>query len=128
MEGEEFFLDSYAIFAMVEGKESYKRFYGITKIVTTKLNLMEVYYTCLMRKNEDYAEFAFNRFKEFCVEISDEDLKDSMKFKTGIKRAMPKSNISYVDAVGYAVSKKHGVKFLTGDSEFEGLDNVEFVR
>ena len=33
-----------------------------------------------------------------------------------------------VDCIGYMTAKRLGVKFLTGDREFEGMDNVEFVK
>jgi len=39
-----------------------------------------------------------------------------------------KSNLSYVDCIGYILAKELKVGFLTGDREFEGMDNVEFVK
>ena len=39
-----------------------------------------------------------------------------------------KKKISTTDAVGYVLSKKFSVKFLTGDKEFKDLDSVEFVK
>lgn len=39
-----------------------------------------------------------------------------------------KLNISYADALGYFLSRKMGIKFLTGDPAFEKLKGVEFVR
>ena len=32
------------------------------------------------------------------------------------------------DAIGYTIAKSHGVKFLTGDKEFEKMANVEFIK
>ncbi len=32
------------------------------------------------------------------------------------------------DCIGYIFAKQLGIKFLTGDKEFENLDNVEFVK
>jgi len=32
------------------------------------------------------------------------------------------------DSIGYILSIKIGVKFLTGDKEFEDLEKVEFVK
>ena len=39
-----------------------------------------------------------------------------------------KRNISMTDCVGYCTAKKLGIPFLTGDKEFEFLENVEFVK
>lgn len=36
--------------------------------------------------------------------------------------------LSTADCVGYAYALKNGLTFLTGDKEFEGLLNVEFVK
>jgi len=35
---------------------------------------------------------------------------------------------SYADALGYQLSMKFKVKFLTGDLVFKDLENVEYVR
>lgn len=127
MEGEAFFLDSYAIHKIAESDEKYRRFATKIKILTTRLNLMEVYYAYLMRNNETGAEMAYERFREFCVKITDEDFKSSMKFKQEVRRKNPKSNISYIVAVGYTIAKRYKAKFLTGDREFRDIENVEFV-
>lgn len=37
-------------------------------------------------------------------------------------------DLSIPDVIGYIIAKRHGVPFLTGDSGFEGFDNVEFVK
>ncbi len=128
MEGEAFFLDTYAIQEILEGKESYENYTMQTRLITSKLNLMEIYYNILRKKGENSAESAFNGFAGLCVELSDDDLKQAVKFKASIRNSNPKSNISYVDAVGYTLAKKHNVRFLTGDKEFKGMDNVEFVE
>ena len=32
------------------------------------------------------------------------------------------------DCIGYILAKRLSIKFLTGDKEFEKLDDVEFVK
>lgn len=127
MEGETFFLDTYAIQEILEGNERYKKFTEQVRLITSKLNLMEIYHNILKKKGEDDAESAFNEFADICVGITDDDLKQAVKFKASIKNSNSKSNISYIDAIGYTLAKKYNVKFLTGDREFKGMDNVEFV-
>jgi predicted nucleic acid-binding protein len=39
-----------------------------------------------------------------------------------------KKNLSYVDALGYIIAGKLGIKFLTGDNAFGGMENVEYVK
>jgi len=128
VEGEAFFLDTYAIYELLKGNEAYMSFSVRIRPITTKLNLMEAYYITLTKQGREYAELIFEKFNSFCVDISDDDFREAMRFKAEIRKLNHKSNLSYIDAVGYAVAKRHKVKFLTGDGEFKGLDNVEFVR
>lgn len=36
--------------------------------------------------------------------------------------------MSVTDCISYLQAKELGIKFLTGDKEFENMDNVEFVK
>jgi len=60
------------------------------------------------------------------VEFGDEDVKDGMKRRLELRKR--RLDLSYADALGYAVSLRLRLKFLTGDDAFKNLDNVEFVR
>ena len=62
------------------------------------------------------------KFSEFVVSVSVEDIEQAMDLKS-VHR-----NLSIPDAVGYIIAKKHSVKFLTGDSYFKDMENVEFVK
>lgn len=44
------------------------------------------------------------------------------------KKRNKKWNISYADALGYAIAEQEGICFLTGDKAFERMQNVEFVK
>ena len=39
-----------------------------------------------------------------------------------------KQNLSMTDCISYIMSKNLGIKFLTGDKQFQNLENVEFVK
>ena len=39
-----------------------------------------------------------------------------------------KKRLSFADCIGYAAARKFGVKFVTGDYMFKGLEGVEFVK
>jgi predicted nucleic acid-binding protein len=47
-----------------------------------------------------------------------------MKFRLKEKA----KRLSYVDAIGYQLALEKNAKFLTGDKEFKGMKNVEFVK
>ena len=36
-------------------------------------------------------------------------------------------DFSMTDCIGYAYAKEKGLTFVTGDEEFKGFENVEFV-
>lgn len=124
----EYFFDTYALQEIEEGSENYIAFSTELGIVTTKLNLMELYHNYYNLKGLKYAEMAFEHFKDFCIDITDESLKEAAMMRAQLKAKSKKSNVSYVDCIGYVLAKKLRIKFLTGDKEFEGLENVEFVK
>lgn len=124
MEIKTFFFDTYAFYEIIEGNENYRAYAKNVAIVTTKLNLMELHYGLLIQYGKKGAERYFDGLSKFAIEISDEMIKKANEFRASLK----KKNLSYVDCVGYVIAKSRNIKFLTGDKEFEGLDNVEFVK
>ena len=124
MEVRTFFFDTYALYEIIEGGENYKRYTKSIVIVTTKLNLMELFYGLLIRYDEKTANNFYEKFLSYCTGIEDNIIKKAMIFRALNK----KRNLSYVDCIGYILAKQRNVKFLTGDKEFENMDNVEFVK
>ena len=118
-----YFFDSYAIIEIIKGNPNYDRFVD-DEIITANLNLAEVFFSIIREHNEQKAEKWIDILKEHAFEVDTETMIEAMKFKFKHK----KTNFSYIDCIGYIIAKKHGIKFLTGDKEFEGLDNVEFVK
>jgi uncharacterized protein len=124
VEIEEYFLDTYALYEIIKGNKDYARFKSGIAIITTDLNLMELYYGLLLRHNEKTANKYFDIFKEYSIELNDNVIKQAMK----IKKQHKKHNLSYVDCIGYTIALERNIKFLTGDKEFENLPNVEYVK
>ncbi len=118
-----FFYDSYAIIEMLEGTQTYLP-YANNPIITTALNLGE---TCLyyLKKNKE-AEFLLlvKGLEISCLEISPEDAYNAMRFRN--KNAGKR--LSFIDCIGYCLANSNGLMFLTGDKEFEYMENVEFVK
>ena len=121
-----YFYDSYSIIAYLDGNTNYKKYFTDEKGITTKLNLMEVYYKVLKEYGEAKAELNFDSFMPLVVGASDDVIKRAMKLRLSLQKQ--KKNISYVDAIGYQIALDNNLKFLTGDREFKDLKNVEFVR
>ncbi len=115
------FADTYALFEIILGSENYKPYFD-RELITTRLNLMELYYVLLKEKDAGVAERFFGFYLPLCVPVSDEVIKKAMYLK------LRKRRLSYIDCIGYTLALRRGVKFLTGDKEFEDLPNVEFVK
>ena len=116
-----FFFDTYAFFEVINGNPKYKP-YTECEVITTLFNLAELNYNLKKEKDKKAADEYTDKYSKFVVEVSIEDVKKAMDFKTMHRK------LSIPDAVGYIISKKHGVKFLTGDKDFENIENVEFVK
>ncbi len=58
------------------------------------------------------------------LEITDDVVFEAMQFRLQHK----KKDLSYADSIGYVLAQRHGLRFLTGDRAFQGMDNVAFVR
>jgi|SRR3989344_6663862 len=119
-----FFFDSYAFYEIIEGNPNYKHYSKNIAIITTKLNLMELHYGLLLKYGKEKADKYYDQFAVFSVEITDNIIKKSNEFRMFMK----KRKLSYVDCIGYIIAKLLNVRFLTGDKEFEDLENVEYIK
>lgn len=117
-----YFADTYAFLEIVKGNPNYKK-YLTQHLYTSVLNLYELYYILLRDYEETTAKKYFLQFKEFVLIIKDEYLFEASK----IKLTYAKKKISYTDALGYAMALAFNMKFLTGDSAFKEMANVEYV-
>lgn len=120
---ETFFFDSYAIFEIMKGNKNYEK-YTKTLVRTTKLNLFELYHGFLKDAENEKADAALREYYKFCIDFDKETIKEAAELKIKLS----KRNVSMTDCLGYILAKQLGIKFLTGDKEFENLENVEFVK
>lgn len=119
-----FFFDTYAFCEMLKGNENYRSYSKGIKIVTTKFNLMEFHYFLLLNYGKETANKYYDYFVKFIVDIED----DAIKKANELKMAFKNRRLSYIDCLGYAIANLNGIRFLTGDQQFEDLPNVEFVK
>ena len=120
------FADSFALVAYLEGNPRYLRIFEQRKIVTSALNVLEVYATLLRRIDAAEAREIAMTLLTLALPLPSEVALSAAEFRHAMRRR--KRDCSYVDAWGYAAAVHLGVRFLTGDTAFRGLQNVEFVR
>lgn len=119
-----FFYDTYALYAIARGWPTYATYASSHRIVTTLLNLYELYYTLLKECDRNLAEEFFQRIMPFCTAIRHETIKKAAQFRLeNIKR-----KLSYIDCLGYTIAKEHHIPFLTGDKGFQDIPGVEYVK
>ena len=85
---------------------------------------MKLHYGLLLKHGKKAADYYYDELSPFAVGVSDDAIKKANEFRALFK----KRDLSYVDCIGYTMAKMRNVKFLTGDRQFEDLENVEFVK
>ncbi len=118
-----YFFDSYALVEIVEGNPNYATFLGHT-INVSVFNIAEFIYYLLRNHDEPVAREKLAKLNANILDISESDLVEAAKFRHANKL----KKYSYSDCIGYILAKRNGILFLTGDKEFEGMGNVEFVK
>jgi len=118
-----FLADTYALIELLGGNPNYKPYLSHI-LITTKFNLIELYYHFLQDYGKETADKYLDLYSKFIIPITDNSIRKGMELKLKYK----KENLSYVDCIGYALALELGIKFLTGDQKFGNKDNVEFVK
>lgn len=118
-----YFLDTYALIEIAKGNKKFEEFLQ-KELFTSIFNLYEFYFVLLRDFNEEIAKEFFYQFKSRIIQIRDEHIFKASRFKLD----KVKKELSYADCLGYVMALEYGLRFLTGDKEFENLDNVEFVK
>src|SRR3989338_5064994 len=106
-----YFLDTYALIEVVKGSPAYTK-YAKVEGYTSLLNLYEFYFLLLRSHGEAVAKEKFDLFKQVRIEIRDAHIFLAASFKL----MHNKLDISYADALGYAIAEAEGLHFLTGDN------------
>lgn len=118
-----YFLDSYALIEIIKENPNYKKFQD-TLNFTSLMNLFEVHYRISKDFGLKKADEIINKLKELAVDINIKDVGEASKLK--IKN--PQKKFSYIDCLGYSMAFNRNMKFVTGDNQFKGLKDVEFVK
>ena len=118
-----YFLDTYALIEIIKGNPNYNEFLD-GEFSTCILNLYELFYNLLRVENKEIAKKYYIQFYDYIIDIKDEYIFEASKFKLENK----KFDVSYTDSLGYIIALKNNMKFLTGDQQFKGRENVEFAK
>ena len=115
------FLDTYALIEILNGNAAYRS--ELEGAGTSLYHLFELHVQVARLRDEATADSVFGDLRPLAAEVEDADVLAASRFK----RAHPKKRLSYADALGYAMAKRRGVPFVTGDAAFRGMEGVRFI-
>lgn len=118
-----YFFDTYALVEMALQNPSYGRYIDFA-LVVTPLNVGEYYLYMVRTYGHDLAKEKLKALSFKVAEITQNTVIEAAEFKL----IHNKKEVSWADCIGYVTAQKLGLRFLTGDSQFKGLPNVEFVK
>lgn len=116
------YFDTYALFERLRGSEAYARFQA-APVVTHQMNVYELVTALLREQSETRARALVHGLAPNYLDAELDDLFAAADFRAEQAR----KRVSHVDALGYVLARKHGLRFLTGDKAFKGMENVEYV-
>lgn len=126
-----YLVDSFALFEwLIHGNQKYAKIFEQIQSAgafTTHLSLLEFYHWSFHNFGKEEADGRLSEVISY-LEIVPLDI-DLIKV-AGIFRSnglRQKKKFSYTDSVNYAAAQRLKIKLLTGDQEFKGMKNVEFV-
>jgi len=117
-----FLYDTYALIEIFNKNPRFEK-YVDKDIKINELIFAEFCYK-LFLENVPNADRYIEELMPVVITPSFEVIKEAMQFKVINK----KKGMSMTDCISYIQAKNLGIKFLTGDKEFENMDNVEFVK
>ncbi len=122
-----YYADTYALVEILRGSPAYER-YASEELVTSEFNLLELAYALTRDYGKEKTVEIMKMVRAFIIVIkpADEDYAEASVLRMELKKQG--RNLSLIDALGYILAKRLRVPFLTGDREFEELNNVEYVK
>ena len=118
-----FLFDTYAIIEIIKGNKNYERYLD-SEFIINDFIITELSYWIIKEHGVELLDRYVDKYKKFVKRIETETIKKAMEFRYRNKN----KKLSTTDCVSYIQAKELGIKFLTGDKEFEKLDGVEFVK
>ena len=116
------YLDTYILVEIYLGNPDFIKYLD-EDFILNDITLAEFYGVLFMEFWEEEANYWLRKLESYSVSVEREILIEASKFRQTKKR-----NISFFDAVGYIFALANKYIFVTGDKEFEFLENVEFKK
>ncbi len=119
---EKFLYDTYALMELLGKNPDYGKYLD-KDIIINDFIFAEFCYN-LIKANEKKMHEYLSEIEPAIVRASVKIIKLAMEFKHKNKS----KKLSMTDCISYIQAKELEIKFLTGDKQFENMENVEFVK
>ncbi len=119
---ETFLYDTYALIELLNKNKHYEN-YADKDIVINEFVYAEFCYQMHVLNVVNPQQY-LDEVKPAVIKPTLETIKKAMDFRYKNK----KQKMSMADCISYIMAQELGIKFLTGDKEFENVEGVEFVK
>lgn len=119
---ETFLFDTYAIMEIINKNKAYEKYLD-ADIIINNFIFAELCYNLIKEKHPLMKE-TLEEYAQHISHVESETIRKAMEFRLKWKDR----KVSITDCVSYIMAKKLEIPFLTGDKEFEHMENVEFVK
>ena len=115
-------LDTYALVEINNGSPKFANFLN-EEIAIADVTMAEFYGYLYRKYDLKTADYWHRRLRFLCKPVSREVMIKAVMFKVDNSR----EGLSFFDCVGYTFAVENGMKFVTGDKEFQNKPGVEFM-
>ncbi len=124
---DKFFADTYALIEILKGNPNYSKYAGL-ELYSTEFNLLELSYALTRDFGPERAKGVLTLVRATLIILSPTTEHYIKASDMRLKEKRNGKKLSLIDCLGYVIANDLGLRFLTGDREFEGMENVEFVK
>ncbi len=115
-------LDTYALVEINNGSPKSANLLN-EEIAIADVTMAEFYGYLYRKYNLKTADYWHRRLSFLCRPVPRDIMIKAIRFKVDNS----KEDLSFFDCVGYIFALENGMKFVTGDKEFKGKPEVEFM-
>jgi predicted nucleic acid-binding protein len=128
-----FVVDTYALMEwFVWNNDNYRkyfeRFQKSKDSYVTEITLVELYHHVYHNEDIETADMIYSSVTNYLnvIGLDENIIKSAGIFRSEMLKK--KRALSYADCINYSTARRLKLILLTGDNDFKGLSNVEFVK
>lgn len=128
-----YLFDTYALMEwFIWENQNYKKYFDSIQNndnnYVSEITLVELYHHIYHNEGAEIADVIYSSVSNYLnvAKMNDDIIKNAGIFRSRMLKK--KKSLSYADCINYSISSQLKIKLLTGDEDFKGMQNVEFVK